>query len=386
MPVPTIVVIGGSFAGVGVIKLLDSTLKDKANIVLIEERDSFYQNLAALRSITEPNLAQSVWIPYTHLFQFNKTSRVVQARAVKLTPTAIELSTGESIPFDYAVVATGSNVPSPGKSTQTEKTKGVHEAQQILEALKVAKSVAIVGGGVVGVELAGEIKTDYPGVKVTLLHASASILNRAHASATALKMASKQLAGLGVEVRVGERVVKGQDGNILPGGVGYNLSPITLRTEKGLEVQSDVQFVVTGITGPNSDLVVRGLGAEAVDSNGYVLVGETGQLKGHNNLFALGDVSTLDNAKLAWFAGQQAGIVGANLTLLVEGSGATLKGYKPSTPGAFLAISIGRNGGVLQTPIGTFGPWLPKTLKSKDLGVPKYWGLLNLEFKTTTPK
>lgn len=44
------------------------------------------------------------------------------------------------------------------------------------EKLKAAKSVLIVGGGPTGVELAGEIVTDFPDKKVTLVHGGARLL------------------------------------------------------------------------------------------------------------------------------------------------------------------------------------------------------------------
>ena len=40
--------------------------------------------------------------------------------------------------------------------------------ENLTEEIKKAKSVIIVGGGAVGVELAGEIATDYPGEKTVI--------------------------------------------------------------------------------------------------------------------------------------------------------------------------------------------------------------------------
>ncbi|KAJ3232577.1 hypothetical protein HDU78_006981 [Chytriomyces hyalinus] len=381
MSVPTVVVIGGSFAGTHFITALDGLLKSKANIILIEERDHFYNNIAALRSLTETGVAAKLWIPYTNIFQNNKNSKVIQSRVTEIHENAVTLANGDSVAFNYLVIATGSSVPSPSKTTKLTKSDGVSEASTILAAIGAAKSVAIVGGGVVGVELAGEIATDFPTVKVTLIHSGANLLNRSGAKPKTIEVTNKQLAGLKVDVRLNERVVN-SDGetSILPSNAGYGLSPFTLTTQSGAKIESDVQFIATGITKPNSDLAAT-LG-NVLDSHGYIVTKPTGQLTSFANIFAIGDVSTLDSGKLAWFAGQQATLVAGNVAALINGSKTALKEYKASEPGAFLIASIGRNGGVLQSPIGVFGPWLPKQLKSKDMMVQKPWKDLKVDMNS----
>jgi apoptosis-inducing factor 2 len=42
--------------------------------------------------------------------------------------------------------------------------------------MESSQSILVVGGGSVGVELAGEIATDYPGKKVTLVHKGPRLL------------------------------------------------------------------------------------------------------------------------------------------------------------------------------------------------------------------
>ncbi|KAJ3128185.1 hypothetical protein HK100_009311 [Physocladia obscura] len=377
MATPTIVIIGGSFAGTKTAKILDAGLKTKADIVLIEERDALYYTIASPRSVTEPGLAEHLWIPYDKLFSNNPRSRVIKARALEVLPGEVKLSNGDSVPFDFAVITTGARVPTPGQTSKLTKAEGLAETNEILTAVKKAASITIVGGGVVGVEIAGEIATDFPGKNVTIIHAGPTLVNRNSLSAKATSLVSQQLAALKVNVKLNTRAVvpEGQN-SILPNDASYNLSPATIKTSTGETIESDVQFLCTGIAQPNSELA-RTLG-NVFDKDGYITVESTGQVKGFKNIFSLGDVSNLDTAKLAYSTNSQSTIIGANIISLVEKSGAVLKTYTRMKPGSFAVLSIGRNGGVLQTPIGTFGAWTTKNIKSKELFIGQNWKDLNL--------
>ncbi|KAJ3382778.1 hypothetical protein HDU84_004062 [Entophlyctis sp. JEL0112] len=400
MTTPTVVVIGGSHAGTKTIKQLDATVKSKANIILIEERDSFYYTVAALRSVTEPNFAQHLWVPYTNLFLNNKSSKVIQGRAAQIREHEVVLADGQTVQFDYAVIATGVKVPAPGQMLKTTKQEGLAEANKLLNAVKNAQSIAIIGGGgkllirnldqwandhtAVGVELAGEIATDYRGKNVTIIHSGASLANRNDLKPKAAALINDQLKALGVTVKLNQRVLPDGD-TILPDGASYSLTPQTLRTSTGDVVTADVVFLCTGLAIPNSAFVSAGLGDSALDSKGFVHVEETGQLKNFKHIFALGDVSDFDNVKLAYTTRAQSAVVASNITTLVTNSGSPLKTYTKQQPGAFAVIAIGRNGGVMQTPLGVFGAWTTKTIKSGNLFVPKIWTDMNLKSTYTGP-
>ena len=47
---PTVVVVGGGYAGINVAKALD----EAADVVLVEPRDTFVHNVASLRALAEP--------------------------------------------------------------------------------------------------------------------------------------------------------------------------------------------------------------------------------------------------------------------------------------------------------------------------------------------
>ncbi|KAJ3213929.1 hypothetical protein HDU67_002293 [Dinochytrium kinnereticum] len=364
---------------------LDKALGDTADITLIEEKEAFYNSIASIRSVVEPGYSDKLWVPYTNLFLKNKRSKVVQAKGVEVDAErkSVKLSNGEEVEYDYLVVATGTRLPPPGKTDKLTKAEAKADAEAIVNAVKAASAVAIIGGGVVGIELAGEIATDYPNVQVTLIHSGPELLHNTKVASPKLRktLLDTLKSFKNVQVILGERVAGGPD--ILPGGVGFHLGKHTIKTEKGTEVVSDVQLMATGRQIPNSDLV-KGLGA--VDEKGFIKVKPTGQLLEHPNIFSLGDVATLDDHKVAFIIGMsQAPLVSKNIISLIKTPTATLKDYTPISSwstAAPLVISVGRNAGATQLPMfGVFGSFLTRNIKSGDLFVAKPWAMLNASDK-----
>lgn len=56
------------------------------------------------------------------------------------------------IPYDYLVIATGTKLRAPGTMHDDEKPLSVRYLQGYQKRLKDAKSVAVIGGGAVGVQ------------------------------------------------------------------------------------------------------------------------------------------------------------------------------------------------------------------------------------------
>ena len=60
---PAVVVIGGGYAGSNVAKQLD----DIADVTLVEPRDAFVHNVAALRALADPSWLPRIYLPYDRL-------------------------------------------------------------------------------------------------------------------------------------------------------------------------------------------------------------------------------------------------------------------------------------------------------------------------------
>src|SRR5580658_1444099 len=76
---PVVVVIGGGYGGTAVAKALDET----TDVVLVEPRDGFMHNIAALRALVDPSWLPRIFFPYAGLLA---NGRVVQDRAVLVEP------------------------------------------------------------------------------------------------------------------------------------------------------------------------------------------------------------------------------------------------------------------------------------------------------------
>ena len=111
---PVVVVIGGGYGGVSVAKALD----DVAKVVLVEPKDAFQHNIAALRGLVDPDWTDRTFLPYDKLLT---RGSVIRDRAVEVDQHGAVLASGRRLPADYLVLATGSTYPFPAKSAPIRK-------------------------------------------------------------------------------------------------------------------------------------------------------------------------------------------------------------------------------------------------------------------------
>ena len=97
----SVVVLGGGYAGIQVARPLD----DLADVVLVEPKDDFVHNVAALRALVDPSWLERIYLPYTGP---PDRGRVIRDRAVKADADRVVLASGAELFPDYLVLATGS--------------------------------------------------------------------------------------------------------------------------------------------------------------------------------------------------------------------------------------------------------------------------------------
>src|SRR5258706_9315200 len=93
---PTVVVIGGGYGGVTVAKALD----DVARVVLVEPKDAFQHNVAALRAVVAPEWTARTFLPYDRLMT---RGTVIRDRAVEVDQHGAVLGSGQRLNADYLV-------------------------------------------------------------------------------------------------------------------------------------------------------------------------------------------------------------------------------------------------------------------------------------------
>jgi apoptosis-inducing factor 2 len=98
----TVVIIGGSYGGLTAAKTLAST----HSVVLIDKRDYFDMNFAAPRLLQNPELATTIVKKLTD-FPWMSQVTLKQAAVVELHPDHVVLSTGDTVKFDFCIIASG---------------------------------------------------------------------------------------------------------------------------------------------------------------------------------------------------------------------------------------------------------------------------------------
>lgn len=174
MSTETILILGGSFAGISaahfclkhVIPQLPKKDGVTYNLTLVNPSKDLYWRLAAPRACASKAMMppNKIFFPIEPAFAYaGQQFKLLQGSATHVDPAGQTVSVttagGEqlSIPYAALVIATGWNTPSPlfTQETDREALEKVYDAFQ--KGLKNAKTVIIAGGGPVSVETAGEI-------------------------------------------------------------------------------------------------------------------------------------------------------------------------------------------------------------------------------------
>lgn len=356
----TVAVVGGGYGGITVAKALDGV----ADVTLIEPRDTFVHNVAALRAAVDPDWVDRMFIPYEGLLT---RGRVRRDRAVRVSAAAVELGDGARIAADYIVLATGSAYPYPAKIDVTDSASAKSRLQATHAALSRADRVLLLGAGPVGLEFAGEIKAAWPDKAVTIVDPLADLVSGRFPDEFRSELRA-QLDQLGVELLLGTALRRRPESE--PGRYGT----FTVATESGAEITADIWFSCYGVA-PASDYLGPELG-RARQPDRHLAVTPELRLPGHDTVFAIGDVTAVPEMKLARVAQKHADVVAANIRALIEGRD-DLVAHQPAAD--TIALPLGPKGGVSYAPeAGVLGAG-PTTDIKGDLFLGMYLDLLGAQ-------
>jgi NADH dehydrogenase FAD-containing subunit len=328
-----VVVIGGGYAGVRLAKRLDTT----ARVTLVDRKEIFFHRIASLRAGVRPEWTVTPFIPYDRLL---RNGRVVAGKAVRIDTAErqVVLATGERLPYDVVVIATGADYPEPARfvGTTTEEAAKAFAGHQ--RSIAAAERVLVVGGGPSGVELSAEIRLARPDARITLAHAGPTLLDST-GSARAARKAQAWLESHDVEVRLDSFMSPGHDFG-------------TYRDARGNVIEADLSFWATGTT-PNTLWLRLGGHGDWLNATGHVKVDRTLRVEGRLDVFAVGDVNDATELKITPAALAQADLAAWNIRTYLNSSGRHRREprlYRPihRTP---LIVPFGPGDGLTMLPV-----------------------------------
>lgn len=326
-----VVVVGGGYGGVTVAKGLDPV----ADVILVEQKDEFVHHAAALRAAVDDVWEHTIFMPYSNLLQRGSVVHATVARVDGHTVTAYG---HEPIEADYVVLATGSSYAFPAKQTSSRTAVAKARLEQLHENLAEAGRVLLVGGGTVGLEFAGEITNTHPDVAVTIVEKEGTILPDPSYTPEFRATLQSQLDDLGVRVLTGAELAFRP-----PTDVGQ-LGRFEASTRAGEKVEADMWFQCYG-SRANTGYLEGSEYERLLHPDGTLRVRPTLQVRGHERVYAIGDITDVKESKRADAARQQARVVIHNISRQLEGEDADVA-YEPTKQ--WVVLPLGPNGGASQ--------------------------------------
>lgn len=353
-----IAIVGGGYVGAELAKALQGV----ADVTLIEPQSHFVHTPAMIRAVVVPELLDKALIPYDKLLD---RGTLVRARAESVDQDGVTLEGGDRIDADYVVVATGSDnaVPFKGNGQGIDALRANNAA--VHETLRAAKTVAIVGAGAVGTELAGEIAHFMPEKKVTLI-SSDDTLFPTMPDALGVALRSK-LTAANVTMVLGAKVENLESLSEPYAG--------TLQLDTGDTVEADLVFPVIGSRAVSS-LLQSLPGAELSSAN---RIKTDGWMRPSSlpNVFAAGDVA--DNGDGMTIVGISRQLPWLTKMLTAAVSGKSVEDSKPYTPWkkSPILVPLGPVKGASFLGLFTAGDFMTRLIKGKGLFLKKTHKLLN---------
>lgn len=364
--VPELVVIGGGFAGLQLIK----ELKNKSVNITLIDKFNFHTFLPLLYQVATGGLSpNSIAFPFRKIFKGYKNFRFRMAEVKQIdTINNIVETTAMDIPYDLLVIATGS-VPNyfgnNNIASNSISLKNMNDAlllsSSILKEFEKALTrtdikerqgllnFVIVGGGPTGVEIAGALgefkkyilPNEYPDLPVELMNihlfqADNRILPVMSEKASVKSL--EYLEKLGVTVWL-NTFVKDYDG-------------VNIHLSDGKTIKAETLIWTAGVKAN----MIPGIKPESVDLGRYI-VDEYNKVSEYENIFAIGDVAKMASDKypkghpmVAPVAVQQAKNLAKNILILH--SKKILTKFQYIDKGSM--ATIGKNKAVVDLPLYKF--------------------------------
>ncbi|KAJ5937009.1 hypothetical protein N7466_003459 [Penicillium verhagenii] len=317
-----IVIVGASFAGYHAARCLANSLPSGYRVVVIEKNSHFQLTWVLPRFCVVDGHDNKAFIPYGSYVKGPPGScHWVRDIVTSVIPAEnkgsdrcregsrggnVKLASGDSIPYEYLVLATGSAAGLPSRVCETDKEAGMKALSDQRQKIAKAQDIVVVGGGPAGIELAADAKAQFPEKRVTLIHSRATLLNDGFGTKMHLAICEEM-------DRLGVNLVLGQKPSIPDGMTG------SIKLSGGDVIHYDCLIKCVGQK-PNSSLLSF-LSPETFTRSGYIRVQPSLQVldDAFPEIYAAGDVIEAGAIKNARSAVQQAQTVAVNICRHIHG-------------------------------------------------------------------
>ncbi|NPV52391.1 MAG: FAD-dependent oxidoreductase [Firmicutes bacterium] len=305
-----VVVIGGSAAGVSAALTCRRHYSEK-RVLLIRKENHVVIPCGIPYIFGTVGSPEKNLIPDSMLNKNNVDLMVNEVTGIDRESHTISMSDGERVEYRKLILATGSlpvvpPIPGVNKKNIFAVKKEVSYLQQMLDALKTASNLVIVGCGFIGVEFAEECKKRRPDINITIVEMMRHCLMLTYDEEFCIK-AEEVLKNSGIEILGAEKV---------EGFLGEEKVE-RVKLSSGIELAADM--VILGIGAAANVKLAQEAGLElgptrGIQVNRYMQTSD-------EDIFACGDcaekVSFFDGKpsplKLASIATMEARIAGANV-------------------------------------------------------------------------
>lgn len=214
-----IVIIGGGQAGGWAAKTLRDEGFDGEIFVVAEEAWDFYERPPLSKaSLLEPDAVLPRLFPEEVQQGLNLTwYRPLRAESLDCDAKTVRLSNGEHLSYSTLLIATGGRARLPGEAwanhPQVYTLRHWQDAQRLKARLTESKTLAIVGGGWIGLEIAASARKS--GVAVTLFEQQPALCMRSVSGEVSQRLATIHREQ-GVDIRTGVGALELEDDNGRP--------------------------------------------------------------------------------------------------------------------------------------------------------------------------
>ncbi|POS77775.1 oxidoreductase [Diaporthe helianthi] len=241
------------------------------DITIVDERDGYYHLIGSPLALADEAYASKAWVRYEDIAAL-KTPKItmIQGKATKVDmsskrATVLETSTQapRDLAYDYLVVATGLRRAWPVVPQSLYRKQYLSEAGAHIAAVSEAPDgVVVVGGGAVGIEMAAELKTVRPGVRVTLVHSRDRLLSSEPLPDECKDKALELVRDAGVETLLGRRLDHTEE--VVRDG-GQKVTELTFTD--GHKMDSSVVIMAVSRSVPSTDFLPK----EALEEDGLIM-------------------------------------------------------------------------------------------------------------------